>query len=206
MSDPQPEYVWAYSDDKPRRGRVWLIVLLSVLAVAIAVAVFLLFIRPSLPTAAETPSPTGSATVSPSPSATPTVTATPTLTPTPTTEPSSEPTAPAPPPPTAPSDPSIATFRDKVTPVLSDAQRGLQIAGESDPQEAAQNVGFLQEDAGRMSDFVAPSSISARWNSSLTEYSRALQALRTAYDGGGTGDSELRAATSALAALNKTVS
>ena len=89
--------------------------------------------------------------------------------------------------------------------MLSDAQRGLQIAAESGPQEAAQNVGFLQEDAGRLSDLVAPSSISARWNSSLDEYSRSLQALRTAYERGGAADSELSAATRALSALNDVV-
>lgn len=205
MSDPQPEYVWAHSDDKPRRGRVWLIVVLAVVAVAIAAAVFFLFIRPSLPAAVETPVPTASASDSPSPSATPSATPTPTPTPTasPTAVPTAEPTAPAPP---KPVDPSIATFREKVAPVLSNAQQGLQYASESDPQQAAQDVGFLQEDAGRMADYVAPSSISAKWDSRLDDYARALQTLRTAYENGGSADSELAAAESALAALNKVVS
>jgi cytoskeletal protein RodZ len=206
MSEPQPEYVWAYPDEKPKRGRVWLIVGLSVLALAIAAAVFWLFIRPSLPGAVETPTPTPSASVSASPSSTPsaTATATPTATPSPTASavPSPGPTATAPPPPAAP---DISDFRDKVTPVLSDAQRGLQIAGESDAAEAAQNVGFLQEDAGRLSDLVAPSSISAQWNSSLDDYSRSLQKLRTAYERGGSANSELSEATRALAALNGVV-
>jgi hypothetical protein len=207
MSDPQPEYVWAHSDDKPRRGRVWLIVVLAVVAVAIAAAVFFLFIRPSLPAAVETPVPTVSASDSPSPSATPSATPTPTPTPTPTASPTAvptaEPTAPAPP---KPVDPSIATFREKVAPVLGNAQQGLQYASDSAPQDAAQNVGFLQEDAGRMADYVAPSSISAKWDSRLDDYARALQTLRTAYENGRSADSELAAAKSALAALNKVVS
>jgi len=201
MSEPQPEYVWAYSDEKPKRGGVWLIVGLVVLAVAIAAAVFWLFIRPSLSGAVETPRPTTSASDSPVPS--PTATSESTPTPTPSSVPSVEPTAPVSPP--QPRDPSVATFRDKVSPVLGDAKRGLQIVGESDPQEASQNVGFLQEDAGRLSEVVAPSSISTEWNSRLGDYSRALQTLRAAYDAGASADEEFAAANSALAALNETV-
>ena len=54
-------------------------------------------------------------------------------------------------------DPSVATFREKVAPVLGDAQTGLRFAAESDAQEAAQNVGFLQEDAGRIVSVVGVS-------------------------------------------------
>lgn len=204
MSEPQPEYVWAFPDEKPKRGRVWLIVALSVVAVVIAAAVFWLFIRPSFSGAAETPSPTMSASSSATPSPTPplTPTATPAPTPSASSRPTSAPTVPAPPPPAAP---GITDFRQNVSPVLGDAQRGLQIAGESDPQEAAQNVGFLQEDAGRLAELIAPSSIAARWNSSLDDYARALQTLRTAYDRGDSADSELSAATRALAALNHVI-
>lgn len=201
MTEPQPEYVWAFPEEKPARGRVWLIVGLVVLAVAIAATVFWLFIRPSLG-AVQTPAPTVSASASPSPASTPSATPTPTPTPSPSSVPSAEPTASAPPPPPAP---DISAFRQNVTPVLSDAQRGLQIAGESDPQEAAQNVGFLQEDAGRLSDFVAPSSISAQWGTRLDDYTRSLQSLRTAYERGGSADSELSAASRALTALKGVV-
>lgn len=200
MTEPQPEYVWAYPEEKPKRGRVWLIVGLVVLAVAIAAAVFWLFIRPSLG-AVQTPAPTVSASATPSPSSTPSATPTSTPTPSPSAVPSAEPTA-APPPPTAP---DISIFRQNVAPVLSDAQRGLQFAAESDPQEAAQNVGFLQEDAGRLSDVVAPASISSQWTSSLDAYARSLQSLRTAYERGGSAESELSAARRALDALNGVV-
>ncbi|MGB3374449.1 MAG: hypothetical protein WBA87_04850 [Microbacterium sp.] len=198
MSEPQPEYVWAFPDEKPKRGRVWLIVVLVVVAVAIAAGLFWLFLRPSLPGALGTPTPTLSASDSPSPSATPSATSMPT----PTSIPTTEPTTPSPP---EPVDPSIATFREKVAPVLGDAQTGLRFAAESDTQEAAQNVGFLQEDAGRMADYIAPRSIAAQWSSRLTAYSRSLQSLRTAYENGGSANSELAAAKAALAELNKVV-
>lgn len=204
MSEPQPEYVWAFPEEKPKRGRVWLIVVLSVAALLIAAFVFWMFVRPSVPDAVATPAPTLSASASPSPSATPSATSTPTPTPTatPTSVPTTVPTTPAPP---KPVDPNVATFRAKVAPVLDDARTGLQIAAESDAQEATQNVGFLQEDAGRMADYIAPGSIAAQWNSRLTDYSRSLQNLRTAYEKGGPANSELAAAKAALTALNKVV-
>src|SRR5690606_6030588 len=139
MTEPQPEYVWAHPETRPRRGRAWLIVALAVVAVAIAAAVFLLFLQPGAPLAQ--PTPTSSASPSASPSTSPSAAASdgPTATASP------EPTFISTPPP-AP-DPDLATFRERVSPVLADARRGFQIAAESDAQEAAETIGFLQDDA-----------------------------------------------------------
>lgn len=197
MSEPQPEYLWSYPE-KRKRGRVWLIVLLALIAVAIAATAFWLFVRPSLVGAS--PAPTRSASSSPAPTASETPTPTPTPTPTSTTtqEPSAPPVQTAPP---APKDPSIATFRDKVSPVLDSAKEGLQRSA-SDPQQGAQNVGFLQDDASRLAEVVAPSSIAKRWNSALNDYTSALNTLRTAYEHGGSATQELAAAKKALGALD----
>jgi K+/H+ antiporter YhaU regulatory subunit KhtT len=92
-----------------------------------------------------------------------------------------------------------------VSPVLADAQRGLQIVAESDPQEAVQNVGLLQEDAGRLAEVIAPSSIASRWNSGLNAYAKSLQALRSAYENGTTADRPLADTTSTLKTLNDIV-
>lgn len=196
MSEQQ--YLWAPTD-KPKRGRVWLIVVLSVVALLIVGGILWLFLRPGGPDAdpAATTSPSASASASPSESAVPSTS------PSPSAQPSSPPVQTAPP---APKDPSIATFRDKVAPVLSDAHRGLQIAAESDPQEAAQNIGFLQDDAGRLADAVPPSSVESRWSTALQDYSAALKNLRAAYDAGGQGSAEMAAATKALDALDAVVS
>ena len=61
MSEQQPEYVWAYPEEKPKRGRTWLIVGLAVAAVVIAVLVFWLFLRPGAPLASATATPSASA-------------------------------------------------------------------------------------------------------------------------------------------------
>jgi cytoskeletal protein RodZ len=190
MSEQQPEYVWAFPPEKPKRGRVWLIVGLAVVAIAIVALLLWLFLRPAIPA----PVPTSTTSASPSASASPT----------PAMSPAAEPT-PTPPPATTPPpvpDPALSVFQGKVSPVLTDAQRGLQIVSESDPQEAAQNVGFLQEDAGRLAEVVAPSSIASRWSSGLDAYATSLQALRKAYEGGSAADRELSTAKSALQALS----
>ncbi|MFD5225017.1 hypothetical protein ACFWHT_05270 [Microbacterium sp. NPDC058342] len=204
MSEPQPEYVWAFPPEQPRRGRVWLIVVLAVVAVAIATGVFWLFLRPGAPLAADptpsiSPSASSSPTAEPTPTATPTATSSPSPSPSATSVPS---TAPVPPP---PADPAIATFREKIAPILDDAATGLGIARDSDAQEAAQTIGFLQEDAGRLSQTVAPASISQKWSAALARYSQALQSLRAAYDRGGSAQKEWKAADSALTSLNGTV-
>lgn len=193
MSEHQQEHLWAPTPERRTRGRVWLIVGLIVAALLIVGAVLWLFLRPDAPDAGP------AATSSPSASASPSESATPSASPSSDGQPSSPPVQTAPP---APKDPSIATFRDKVSPVLDDGHRGLQIAAESDPQQAAQNVGFLQDDAARLSDAVPPSSIAAQWRRALQDYATALDDLRTAYEASGPGDAELAAATKALDALD----
>ncbi|GAA3927168.1 hypothetical protein [Microbacterium soli] len=198
MSEQQPEYIWVHPPERPRRGRVWVVVGLVVAAVVIAAAVFWLFLRPG--TGEAEPEPTASA--SPSVSATPTTTKTPSPSPDPSA--SSAPEDPATEPP-APQDPSLAVFRDKVSPVLGDAARGLQIADGSDPQQAAETIGLLQEDAGRLADTIAPDSIAADWRSALDGYVSALQKLRTAYEQGGSADGESAAARRALDRLSSLI-
>ena len=65
MSEPQPEYVWAFPPEKPKRGRVWLIAGLAVVAVAIVGVLLWAFLRPGAPVAG----PTSSASASPAASA-----------------------------------------------------------------------------------------------------------------------------------------
>lgn len=197
MTEPQPEYVWAHPETGPRRGRAWLIVILAIAAVAIAVAVFWLFLRPGAPLAQPTPTSTASPSASPAVSPTASPSDGPAATGTP------EPTAVSTPPP-AP-DPDLATFRDRVSPVLADARRGFQIAADSDAQEAAQTIGFLQDDAERLAGTVAPDAIASRWSASVTDYAKALQSLRSAYERDAATDREVAAATSALSALEDIV-
>ncbi|WP_417554200.1 hypothetical protein [Microbacterium sp.] len=200
MSEQQ--YLWAPTPDKPKRGRVWLLVALVVVALLIVGGVLWLFLRPGTPDAAPAATTTPTLSASPSPSPTPTTTPTPTVTPPAPPTPSAAPSQPVQTAPPVVKDPSIAVFRDKVAPVLSDAHRGLQIAAQSDPQQAAQNVGFLQDDAGRLSDAVPPASIAQQWSAALQNYSAALQSLRAAYDAGKAGTAELAAATKALNSLD----
>lgn len=197
MTEPQPEYVWAHPETRPRRGRAWLIVALAVVAVAIAAAVFLLFLQPGAPLAQ--PTPTSSASPSASPSTSPSAAASdgPTATASP------EPTFISTPPP-AP-DPDLATFRERVSPVLADARRGFQIAAESDAQEAAETIGFLQDDAERLAGAVAPDAVASRWSTSVTDYAKALQNLRSAYERGAASDQTAAAASSALSVLEDIV-
>jgi len=197
MSEQQ--YLWAPTPDKPKRGRVWLIVLLAVVALAIVGVLLWAFLRPGAPVA----DPTSSASASPTASVSPT----PSTNPTPSTSPTSEPTPTDPPvtSPPPPPAPDLGAFRDSVSPVLADAQRGLQIVRESDPQEAVQNVGLLQEDAGRLAEVIAPSSIASRWSSGLDTYAKSLQSLRSAYEGGTSAEGPLSDATNALKSLNDIV-
>lgn len=202
MTEPQPEYVWAFPpDERPNRRRLWLIVGLAVAAVAIAAALFFLFFRPGSPVAEPTPSPSSSPTSSPTATSSPTPTAT--ASPTPAASASAEPTA-APEPP-APVDPDLETFRGKVGPILSDADRGLSIAAESDSVEAAQTIDLLVQDAGRLADSVPPDSIAGRWFSAVDAYAGNLQALRSAYERGESGDRESDAARDALDRVNELI-
>lgn len=172
MTDPQPDVRWAPIPPKPNnRGRIWLIVGLSVLAVAI-VAALLFFLIPrgetTVPDATASPSPSASATeiaVSPSPSET--------------TEPT-EPTEPSEPTPPPPVDPDIATFRDQVSPRLDDANTGLGFVADAGSQEEAASIlEQLQIDAQQLVEIVPPSSIASQWRDAVAAYSARLEKLRS---------------------------
>lgn len=199
---PQPEYVWAYGPPRRSAGRAWLIAGLAVLAVAIAVAVFLFLQKgPSAPQTSPSPSASTSAPTTPSPSASPTATesATPTPTPTPTATESEQPT----PPPSA--DPDLAAFRSAVSPVLDDAETGLRYAREDGGMSAMENISLLQQDAARLSDRAAPSSIAAQWRDAVRAYARALEPLRAAYESGADASDEDAAAAESLRRLNAVI-
>ena len=169
MSEQQPELHWAPLPPAPkRRGRVWLIAGIIVAVVVIA-AVLLLFLIPRGPAPEPTASPT------PTASATPTSTPTPTPTPTPTT-----PVVTAPP----TSDPSVGVFRDQVSVWLNDAVRGLDIVANNAGPDALPVIETLQDDAQRLSDAQAPSSISESWRDGVTAYAQKLTALRDAASAG----------------------
>lgn len=203
MTEPQPEYVWAFPEETPRRSRMWLMIGLVVVAIAVAVSVVLAIVRP-WETAAEpssSPAPSASASSTPSDSPTPSGTPTPSSTPTPT--PSSTPPVQTSPP--APSDPALPVFRDKVQPPLDDASTGLSYAQDASGEEGVQITDQLRDDAGRLSDVAAPSSIASAWRSGVQEYGQALDALRAAFVQGGSTSSQLWAARAKLAALNELI-
>ena len=194
----EPEYVWDFGRERRRPGRVWLIVGLAVLAVAIAAALFFLFFRPGAPLEpVASASPTATASSSPAPSPSVSESATPTPTPT-----ASVPVVPTPP---APIDPDLESFREKVAPVLDAAATGLGYAREEGGMSAMQDVMLVQQDAQRLTQSVAPSSISQRWSDAVNSYGQALEALRAAYERGEDAGTQDSAATAALAELNSIV-
>lgn len=196
MTEQQPEYVWAYPDEKPKRGRTWLIVGLAVAAVVIAALVFWMFLRPGAPLASATATP--SATPSSTPTSTPTAPASPSASAPASPEPSE--TAITTPPP-AP-DPDMGTFRGKVQGWLDDAGTGLDILSSSSGQEALAVIDALQADAQRLSDTPAPSSIASEWNEKLSSYEARLGELRSAAsDGSPTSVGAARTALQSLRAL-----
>lgn len=203
---PQQEAVWYFPPKKNGSGKIWLISALAGIALAIAV-VFLVFVLPSAvgPEASPSPTPSESATPSPSPTAaptsTPTPTPTPTVAPTPTATPTPDPEEPAPPVP----DPGVDEFAAQVQPRLDDAAAGLQYAAEAGGEQAATDVGFLREDAERLSDTPPPSSISADWASGVSNYLSALDDLQNAYRNGGDVSGAQGTATSALQTLRDLV-
>ncbi|MDQ0645062.1 hypothetical protein [Microbacterium murale] len=196
MSDEQqPRAEWIFPEEKKsNKGRVWLIVGLSVLAVAVVGALLFFF----LPRGSD-PAPT------PSPTATKTATPTPSPTPTPTVMPTPEPTAPPETTPPPVPDPDLATFAAQVQPRLDDAVTGLSIAAGSSGEEAAQVVDSLQQDAGRLSDAAAPSSISSTWYESVGQYSARLGELRGAIESGSDTQGAMDAAAAALQELRTLV-
>jgi hypothetical protein len=187
MEEPQPELRWAPLPPQPKRtGRVWLIVGLSVAALAI-VGVLLFMLLPR----GDSPTPSGSASPTPTATATTTPTQTPTATPTATTPPAPEPTPVLTQPPAT--DPTIEVFRGQVSGWLNDAPRGLDIIAGASGQDALPVVDTLQQDAQRLSDAQAPSSIASKWQDGVADYAQRLAQLRTAI----TNDSGVPAAVDA---------
>lgn len=194
MSEQQPEYVWAYPDEKPKRGRTWLVVGLAVAAVVIAALVFWLFLRPGAPLASATATPTPTATRT----STPTASASPSASASASPEPSE--TAITTPPPVP--DPDMGTFRVKVQDWLDDAGTGLDILSSSSGQDALAVIDALQADAQRLSDTPAPSSIASEWNDKLSSYEARLGELHSAAsDGSATSVGAARTALQSLRSL-----
>lgn len=186
MTDPQPDVRWAPIPPKPRNsGRIWLIVGLSVLAIAI-VAALLFFLIPR----GETTVP--GATESPSPSASPVETETSA----PPTEPETDPTPVETAPPVA--DPSLDAFRAQVEEWLTSAPTGLDIVSETSGQEALSVLDTLQQDAQRLSEAAAPSSLASEWADGATAYAQRLTELRSAVSSGSGVDGALDSARASL--------
>lgn len=201
MSDEkQPEAVWYFPPEKNKRWKVWLLIGIGVLAVALVVA----FLFVALPSAYK-PEPTASPSISPS--ATATSTPMPSPTPTDAPSPTASPSAPATEEPTQPpvTDPDLDDFAAQVQPVLDDAVTGLGYASEDGGQSGANDVALLQEDAQRLSDTVAPSSIASDWADGVSAYLDRLDTLQAAYSSGNGVSSAESGARSALNALRSLV-
>ncbi|CAH0133946.1 hypothetical protein [Microbacterium sp. Bi121] len=185
MSDGQPRAEWIFPEEKKsNKGRIWLIVGLSVLALAIVgTLLFFLLPRDGEPTPSPSPSASSSATASPSPTSAPTPTSTPTSEPVPTQPPAA--------------DPDMDTFVGKVQPRLDDGVRGLQLV-QDNMDLGAQIVDSLQNDAAVLSDTPAPSSLAADWSDAVSQYASRLGDLRAAYDNGSDPQAPLDAASAAL--------
>lgn len=195
MSDPQPDVRWAPIPPKPNnRGRVWLIVGLSVLAIAI-VAALLFFLLPR----GEEPDPGSTLTPTPSASASPSETAT--TPPSTGPEPTSEPVETPPP----PADPTIDAFRAQVEEWLGSAVTGLDIVSATSGQEALTVLDSLDQDAQRLATSAAPASIQEDWSSRVDDYIERLSALREDVAAGGSTDSSVDAARSSLQDLRSLV-
>ena len=179
--DHQPEAVWVFPETKTDKGRVWLIVILAIVAVAIVGALFV-FLMPRDGGVEPMPSPTTSTTVSPTSAATPTEVQTP--------EPT-QPNVPA---------PDLETFSEQVQPRLDDAVRGLQLISDN-VDLGDQIVDSLQQDAAVLSDTAAPTSIASDWTSLVSQYATNLNELRETYNND--ADNRQSAIDAAEAALQK---
>jgi hypothetical protein len=84
-------------------------------------------------------------------------------------------------------------FRGQVSGWLNDAPRGLDIIAGASGQDALPVVETLQQDAQRLSDVQAPSSIASKWDDGVADYAQRLTQLRTAI----TNDSGVPAAVDA---------
>ena len=198
---PQPEAVWYFPPKRSRRGPIVLVIVLSVVALVIAAGVVLFLVSRGAPAPAPTATPT--VTTTPDPTATPTPTTTPTATPTATPTPTPEPSATQAPP--APEDPTLASFRGEVAPILDSARTGLRYAREDGGMTAMQDVMLLQDDAARLSGMPAPAEIGTRWRDAVATYADALERLRAAYERGEQAGAEDAASAAALDELDRIV-
>ncbi|KAB1886942.1 hypothetical protein F6W70_05855 [Microbacterium maritypicum] len=189
MSEQTPELRWAPIEPKPKNtGRVWLIIGISVAALAI-VGALLFFLLPRgeepAPAATSTPSPTTTST--PSPSASASATPTPQVTP------------------PAPVDPTVDAFREQVGGWLTDAPRGLDIVAGTAGDAALSVVSTLEEDARRLSDAQPPSSIAQQWRDGVDAYAKRLAELRTAITDGSDTAASIGTARAAVTDLQTLV-
>ncbi len=196
MSEQQPEVRWAPLPSAPKRtGRTWLIVGSVVAALAIAgIVLFLLLPRDGDETAGPTPSATPTSSISPSAVPSPTAT----------TVPSDAPEAPQQTAPPA-TDNTIEVFRGQVSGWLNDAPRGLDIVEGASGQDALPVVDTLVQDAQRLSDAQAPSSISQAWRDGVASYGQRLTDLRSAITDSGDVAAAVDAARSAAQELRTLV-
>lgn len=185
----QPDLQWGPLEQKPRgRGRLWLIVGLSVVGIiAAGLLLFFLLPRDEVPTPDGSPTPSTSATPTPTPTPTPTATATP--------EPPVQTEAPPVP------DPSVETFRAQVGPRLQDAARGLDLVRSAQGQDALPIVDTLQQDLQNVADTPPPSSVATDWEGALQAYSADLTALRSAIETDGDRADAVDSAARSLGAL-----
>lgn len=206
MSQEQPEAVWVFPDEKKsNKGGIWLIIVLSVVALTIVGLLLFYLLSPGgddpEPTTSPTPTSSESATPTPTPSQTPTATPTPTPTQTPieTPTPTPEPEPTEPPVQTEPpaANPDHDAFVAAVAPPLDEAATGLGIVagGGEDP---AQVVGNLQQEAARLSGTAPPLDIEDAWFDAVSQYSASLSDLRAALDNGADPQPALDAASAAL--------
>ena len=164
MSEQQPELRWAPLEPKPKRtGRIWLIIGIVIIVLAVIGALlFFLLPRDDAPEPGASGSPRPSASASPSPTTTPALPSAPETTP------------------PAPVDPTVDAFRTQVGGWLTDAPRGLDIIASVGPDDALQVVDTLEQDARRLSDAQAPSSIDTKWREGVDAYAQRLTELRSA--------------------------
>ncbi len=192
----QPEAVWYFPPQKNNRWKMWLLVGISVVALAVVIG-FLFVVLPNgfrpEATPAPTATPTTSASVTPTPSSSPSPS--PTASETPVVEPTQPSTA----------DPDLSSFAAQVQPVLDDASTGLGFAAEDGGESGADDIVLLQQDAERLSDAIAPSSIADAWSDRTSAYLSALSALEAAYRSGDGVTSAEKAAAGALADLRSLI-
>lgn len=175
MSEQSPAWVYVQPPQK-KGGKVWLIVLLAIVAIAIAIgaAVWAMWAAAQSPEASPSASASTSATATPS--STPTASPTPTRTATP--SPSPTPTASATPTPPPVPDPDLDAFRDRVQPTLNDAVTGLGFITDSSATDGIGIVDDLIGDAQRLADETPPSAIEADWFADVDAYLQSLNVIR----------------------------